>query len=443
MANFRPISNLNNISKILERLFLVRFQHHVTSCPNFNSFQSAYRRNHSTETALLLTLDSIFTAGDKSDATLLVALDLSAAFDTIDCQILLTRLKTSFAVDERVLQWLSSYLTNRSQVVAIGNSRSNPANLTAGVPQGSVLGPILFALYISPLGRIISSYGISHQQFADDTQLYISVSPSTVNSSLILLRDCLHSLHNWFSLNYLALNSDKSDCILFSTVQRSKHFPPVPSVDIAGSIVPLSKTVKTLGVTLDSHLTFDLHVQNTTKSCYYHIKALRYIRSSITPETAKAIACSIVCSRLDYANSLLYGVSEANLAKLQRVQYSLAKVVLGPTISSSGSYAIKQLHWLPIKSRIQFKIATLTHKVLSSKEPIYLYSLLSQYSPSRSLRSSNQNLLTQPRTHSVFGSRAFRSCAPSIFNSLPCEIRSIQSVASFRAKLKTHLFCQS
>ena len=160
-ANYRPISNLNNISKTLERLFLSRFYPHVTSSPHFNHLQSAYRKFHLTESALLHTFDSIYRSADQSKPTFLVSLDLSAAFDTIDHSILLNRLSTSFGIQGSALAWLTSYLSDRSQTIRIGSAASGPSNCQSGVPPGSVLGPILFSLYISSLGHIISSFNIS------------------------------------------------------------------------------------------------------------------------------------------------------------------------------------------------------------------------------------------------------------------------------------------
>ena len=148
-VNYRPISNLNNISKILEKLFLVRFQPFVTASPNYNPYQSAYRKKHSTETALTLTLDNVFHASDRSKSTILVALDLSAAFDLVDHKLLISRLKTSFGIDGLVLQWILSYLTDRSQFVSLGSSTSPQTPCSIGVPQGPVLGPLFHSIYLT------------------------------------------------------------------------------------------------------------------------------------------------------------------------------------------------------------------------------------------------------------------------------------------------------
>ena len=227
LSNYRPISNLNNISKLLERLFLFRFQSHVSNSPNFNPLQSAYRRFHSTETSLLNTLDQVYMAADSSQPTILVSLDLSAAFDTIDHHILLTRLQTGFGISGSVINWIRSYLADRVQRVVVGQSKSTDTSLNTGVPQGSVLGPILFSVFTSPVGHIISSSGIHHQQYADDTQLFISLTSSGQYDSIGRLERCLLTLHEWFCVNGLALNPDKSEAIWLSTHQRSRTLPPL------------------------------------------------------------------------------------------------------------------------------------------------------------------------------------------------------------------------
>ena len=437
-ANYRPISNLNNFSKLLERLFLARFQPHVTSSPNFNPLQSAYRRFHSTETSLLNTFDQVYTAADASKPTLLVSLDLSAAFDTIDHPTLLSRLEVGFGVSGSALSWIRSYLVDRVQHVVVGQAKSGGTLLSTGVPQGSVLGPLLFSTFTSPVGHIISSMGVHHQQYADDTQLFISLNSSNQHVSVACLERCLSRLHEWFCLNGLALNPDKSEAIWLSTHQRSRTLPPHKSVDVAGTRVQTSDTLRTLGVTMDSRLTFHSHVSSICKSCYFHIRAFRHIRPALTQDMAKSVAVSLVGSRLDYANSLLYGTSQGNLHKLQRIQNTLAKIVCpGHTCSSE---ALNFLHWLPVRQRIDFKIATLTFKLLKFDSPTYLSCLLKPYLSARALRSHGQQLLATPRVKTCIGSRAFRVAAPSVWNSLPLHVRLSPSIDIFKRELKTHLF---
>ena len=162
-----------------------------------------------------------------------------------------------------------------------------------------------------------------------------------------------------------------------------------------------------LGVILDSKLTFDAHISAVCKNAHFNLRALRHIRSSLTTDMATSIAVALVQSRLDYTNSLLYRVSTRNIHKLQRCQNTAARLILQQSFTPSIQDLMNQLHWLQIQARIDFKIATLTYKALSSGQPAYLRELISPYKPSRQLWSSDQSLLTIPRTNLTIGQRAF------------------------------------
>jgi len=219
--------------------------------------------------------------------------------------------------------------------------------------------------------------------------------------------------------------------------QRLKNFPNIPGINIAGTVVPLSDSIRTLGVTLDKNLSLSKHVSAVCGSANFHIRALRHIRRALTEDMAKALAVSLVQSRLDYANSLVHGA--CNIKKLQTIQNSLARIVLGsqPNVSAVGRLTC--LHWLPVHSRITFKIACLTYKTLATGQPTYLRVLLNQYVPSRQLRSSSQYLLEQRPVKTEFGKRSFSYMSPYIWNSLPYDVKLSQSYDTFKRRLKTHL----
>ena len=282
-----------HISKMLERLFLSCLN--VTSSPHFNHLQSAYCKFHSTESALLHTFDSIYRLADQSKPLFLVSLDLSAAFDTIDHSTLLNRLSTSFFVHGSALAWLTSYLSDRSQTIRIGSAASGPSKCQSGVPPGSVLGPILFSLYISPLGHIISSFNISHQHYADDSQLYISLVADSIRASLDRLETCLSAVRSWLCTNGLCLNPDKSDSIILGTHQRLCTFPAIPAFKIAGIDINISNEITSLGVVMDPKLTLDSHISAICKSCYYHLRSLHHIRRSLT-QGHGYFSCSSYCA---------------------------------------------------------------------------------------------------------------------------------------------------
>jgi len=194
-------------------------------------------------------------------------------------------------------------------------------------------------------------------------------------------------------------------------------------VNVAGSIVPFTDAVKLLGVTIDRHLTFDSHIQNVCKAVYYHIQALKHIRSSLSTDMAKTVASASVNSRLDYANSVLYNTSSVKMLKLQRVQNSLAPVVTYMKCVENIHPVLHQLHWLPINYRINYKVATLVFKVWSTGSPAYLLPSVSDYVPTRNLQSSSQYLLNVPVVRTQIARRAFSHGAPSVWNNLPAQIR--------------------
>ena len=191
---------------------------------------------------------------------------------------------------------------------------------------------------------------------------------------------------------------------------------------------------------MDSKLTFNAHVTALCKACHFHLRSLRHIRRSLTDDMAKSIAVALVQSRLDYCNSLLFGISQFNLDKLQRVQNLAARLALNDWRSP---ILFVKLHWLPIHSCIKFKISSLNFKLLSDNQPANLRSLLTPYAPPRLLRSSDKCLLTQPRTSTSISKRAFNVCAPAVWNSIPLHIRLSPSLASFKRNLKTLYFAPS
>mgnify|MGYP003953543213 CR=1 FL=1 len=195
LKNYRPVSNLNYISKLLEKIVANQIKSHLSTNNLHNPKQSAYREGHSTESALLSVGNDINLNLAKGESTAMVLLDLSAAFDTIDHNILLSRLYDYFGVKGIVLQWITSYLQNRNQSVKIGTTYSEKQSLNFGVPQGSVLGPLLFTMYTTPISGIINNHKpLEHCLYADDTQIYVSLTPTNANEMLKILQKCLQSI---------------------------------------------------------------------------------------------------------------------------------------------------------------------------------------------------------------------------------------------------------
>jgi len=238
----------------------------------------------------------------------------------------------------------------------------------------------------------------------------------------------------------MLLNPNKTEAVLFGTCAQRKKFDTSAGIDVTGANVAFSSSVKLLGVTLGEDLTLDRHVTEIIRSCSYHTRALRHIRPLIDLPTARMVAQEVVTSRLDYCNGLLYGTSTRNVDRLQVAQNTLARTVCQATWSSSATDLRRSLHWLPVKQRIDYKIAVVIFKAQSTGVPVYLASLVDNYVPTRTLRSADHFLLCSPTVKLVCSRKAFCVNAPFVFNSLPYNCRSAATLSSFKQFLKTYLF---
>ncbi|KAJ0015514.1 hypothetical protein NQD34_009134 [Periophthalmus magnuspinnatus] len=214
LSNFRPVSNLSFISKILEKIVFIQLQSFLDENSILEKFQSGFRSRHSTESALLKVHNDIALSVDAKCPVVLVLLDLTAAFDTVDHSVLLSRLNHHVGIRGAALEWFTSYLTNRTFSVQIGELSSSTASLFCGVPQGSILGPVLFSLYMLPLGSIIAKYKLAFHCYADDIQIYLPIM-SRKHDALESLFKCIADIKLWLGQNFLHLNEEKTEYILF------------------------------------------------------------------------------------------------------------------------------------------------------------------------------------------------------------------------------------
>ncbi|XP_073328899.1 uncharacterized protein [Pagrus major] len=440
ISNFRPISNLPFLSKILERVVASQIRTHLHSHELYEPFQSGFRPKHSTETALLKITNDLLLSSDSGHLSILILLDLTAAFDTINHSILLSRLQTFLNITGSALSWLKSYLSDRQQFIHVNNCSSSTAPLLQGVPQGSVLGPLLFIIYLLPLGSIIRRHGLRFHCYADDIQLHIStksITPATHST----LTNCLSELQSWLQKNFLKLNSDKSEIILIGpkhlTTSTQNFTLSFDNINLSPS-----PSIRNLGIIMDSTLSFEQHISRLTQTAFFHLKNIARLRPLLSFSAAETLIHAFITSRLDYCNSILYGSSSKVLNKLQYIQNSAARLLTHTRSREHITPVLQNLHWLPVPHRINFKLLLLTHKALHNQAPPYLMDMLHHHTPSRNLRSSDANLLSPPlRTkHRTWGDRAFSIAAPSLWNSLPKHIRDCPDSSTFKSLLKTHLF---
>ena len=375
LANYRPVSNLPFLGKLIERAVHQQLMDHLADNHLLPPRQSAYRPNHSTETALLSIYNDLLLAADQNNASALLLLDLSAAFDTLDHQILLARLANHCGIRGTANDWFRSFLADRTQSVCLNGCSSARVLVPSGVPQGSVLGGPLFIILTSTLVPETAECGVTVDQFSDDTQARSSF---PLNSDGQGQRDALTRLGSWalkadawFLQNRVKFNLPKSSLII--TCPKNSTAPPadVP-LQVGGAMVHPSAEAKNLGVIFDQHLTTDAHIRHVCKAASYHLWRIGRVRGFLDVSTTKCLVNSLVLSRIDYANSLFTGLPNELLSRLQRIINYAARLTCRVKRFSSITPHLKSLSWLPVNQRISFKLATLTFKCIHGLAPKHL-----------------------------------------------------------------------
>ena len=341
------------------------------------------------------------------------------------------------------LAWISSYLKDRSFRVSVGDATSSNQDLRYGVPQSSVVGPLFFVLYTCCIGTIIRKYNIHYHMYADDVQLYLpfnAKSEHDIRFAIDKLSSCINEISEWMTMNKLKLNDEKTEFFLASSQHNLHHLKDI-CINICGSIISQSVTIRNLGVIFDQTMSMSEHVKHTAASVNCHLRNIYRILRYITIDSCHKLVRSLVLSRLDYANSMLYGIASKDRKKLQSLQNRAARVVFRSDRRHPSAPLLSDLHWLPLESRIVFKLLLLTYKGINGLLPSYLAGFLIPYVPSRpNMRSANRFLLVTPRTKRTVGDKAFAAVAPRLWNSLLIHIRNCSSTTLFKKALKTHLF---
>jgi len=325
LGNYRPVSNLLFLSKVLEKIVVTRLNAHLQRNGLLEPLQSAYREFHSTETALLKIKDDIAISIGNRKAVLLILLDLSAAFDTINHQKLIDTLQ-DLGLSGSVINWFTSYLTNRHQSIVCAGSTSHPFELKTGVPQGSVLGPVLFTIYTSSLGLVLRNLGVNYHFYADDTQLYLSFNPKCESNTISTMANCVDAVKKWMIAHHLMMNDNKTEAMVFGNKHTLSQLVQ-DRFNFSDQSVPLSTHARSLGFTLDQQLLMCDQVNNQCRLAYLHIKNLARIKPFLTAGSLETVVHAFITSRLDYSNSLYLGAPQSVINKLQGVQNSAARLI--------------------------------------------------------------------------------------------------------------------
>ncbi|KAF7254804.1 RNA-directed DNA polymerase from mobile element jockey [Varanus komodoensis] len=368
-TNYRPVANIPFLGKVLEQVVAGQLQALLDETDYLDPLQSGFRPRYGTESALVALYDDLCREKDRGSASLLVLLDLSAAFDTIDHGILLDRL-VGLGVGGTALQWFRSYLNGRFQEVVLGDYGSAPWQLCHGVSQRSILSPLLFNIYMKPLGEVIRRCGLRNHQYADDTQLYLSFST----------------------------NPDKTEVLL---VGESGLGEGELNLVLNGVALPLRDKVRSLGVLLDPELSLEAQVTAAARSAFLQLRLIHQLRPYLENVCLATVTHALVTSRLDFCNALYVGLPLKTVRILQLVQNRAARLLTGTGRYVHMTPVLRQLHWLPIEVRAQFKVLVMTYKALNGLGPGYLKERLHPHMPSHPLRSTGEALLREPSVKEV------------------------------------------
>ena len=433
LKNYRPVADLVFLSKLTERVGAVRFYEHMTYNNLHCIYEHGYKKYHSTETLLLPLVNDILLSLDNNMAVILLLIDLSAAFDTVDIDLLLHILEFEIGIGGTALNWFTSFLKGRVQRVVIEKTLSDATAVQFGVPQGSVLGPVLFNIYIRSLFLIIQENGFGTSGYADDNNAHQNFAMhfqfDVIN---VQLPSLMSKIKEWMNAHFLKLNPDKTEIICFLPNNTNKNHI-INGTFFDGNCIRFSETVKNLGFTLDKFLNMDNHVSGVVSHCYKLLGDVARNRHLLNEADTVSLMHAIVSSRLDYCNSLLFGVNKSVVYKFQKVQNAAARLISKRRKQQSVSDVLNNLHWLPVEKRIVFKILVFTFKITHGIAPQCLSGLIS-------FRNKDALVLNLTFFDTNYGRRSFSYAAPRFWNALPYDIRFARNLETFKRLTKTYLF---
>lgn len=436
VTQFRPISILPILSKVLESVVNNQLSNYLSSNSLLSPYQSGFRPGHSTVSALVKITDDIRLAMEHKLLTVLVLLDFSSAFNSVDFDILLGIL-SSLGVSSSAAAWFNSYLRGRSQSVRCNEASSEWCDLAAGVPQGGVLSPLLFSVFINAVTKSLASH---YHLYADDLQLYQHFKLEEISSAIDAINNDLGNIGNWAESFGLLVNPAKSQALIIGGRYFLNKLQSPPQVFFDNTVIPYSSHVKNLGILMDCNLSWGMHVAEVSRRVFCSFQSLKRLQKFLPFQTKITLAQSLLLSLLDYADVCFLDATEELLDKLERLQNLCIRFIFGLRKYDHVSEFRSRLKWLPIRRRRDVHILSFLYSLLhNSHSPSYLRErfefLVPRDKPCRS--SSSLLLRVPPHASSRYGG-SFTVHAVRLWNSLPNTIRGSSSLDVFRRRIKEH-----
>jgi hypothetical protein len=435
-GNYRPISVIGHIAKILEKLISIQFVKYMEDHKFISQDQSAYLKKHSTQTSLHRVINDWLEAFNEGELVGVCFLDIKKCFDTIDHKLLLQKL-TFYGITDVELNWFKSYLTNRKQRVSCNGKISNTATMNIGVPQGSVLGPILFLVYANDIGSYVHMG--SFNCFADDTIVFVT--GKTVAELKHKLQACINSIQYWYMRNRLVVNASKSNVMLLGTPQKLRNIDINEfQIFYNNEKMQITKVTKYLGVMIDDTLSWHAQVANMYKNVGFKLGILRRLSKALPTPLLSQMYKTYLSPVMEYACTVWGLTSNENINRVQRLQNLTARTVTGnyDYVNTRGLDLVNDLKWQTFTERRNFLLCTLIYKCMHGMAPDYLtnnVTLVNEMSERVTRQHSSLNLyLPRPYTekfkHSLFYTGGL------LWNELPPSLQEAPSVNAFKCAYK-------
>lgn len=432
-SNFRPVSLLPILSKVLEKVVALQLYDYLDKNNLFSNSQHGFRKKLSTETALNVIMEDVFDNVDKNKITLLTLCDLSKAFDSVSHKILLKKLEL-LHIDK---SWFENYLSERTQSVKIKGYISNKKNIEYGVPQGSILGPLLFNIFVNDLQKVLKNCRLV--QYADDSQFHIS---GKTNELVDMVDKCERNLKivmDYFATNGLKLNGDKTNIIFIGSRQNISRIPDDLSIQIGSSLIVPSKTIRNLGITIDQFLSFDHHIRNMCSKANGILYFLNKNKEYLNRESKKIIVESLINSILSYCSNIWSVCGKTSLGKLQKVQNFAAKVAVGRGRKyDHATPFINELGWLRIEEKVRYDVGMYVFRILEEEIPNWV----TNFRPVSALigrQTRQSNHLIVPRKRTKIAEQAMSVRGARLWNSLPVDLKAIHVKSRFKKQLFSYI----
>ena len=432
-SNYRPVSVLPSFSKIMERLVFNRCVDFIDKHNILNANQYGFRTGHSTYMAIVDFVDRICNAVENNQQSISLFLDLSKAFDTIDHDILLHKL-TYYGFRGKALDWFNSYLSNRKQYVIHNNEKSTLEKLTCGVPQGSILGPLLFILYVNDI--VNTSSVLKFVLFADDTTILYS--HEDLVSNINVVNNELKEVTNWFKANRLSVNAKKTNYMLLGARQRNSRDDDKIMIKLDDTSLERVLTTKFLGVTIDENLTWKNHIDGVTKTISRNIGVINKLKYTVPERVLHTLYCTLVLPYINY-NILVWGnTCYSYMDKLLKLQKWAVRSITKSHYRSHSAPLFKKLKILNVYDSYKLEVGVFMFRYSLNQLPERFNIFFARNNDFHDYHTRNGNDFTLTRNKKVFSDQSIKTTGPILWKSIRQNIKDSRSIKHFRNQLKSH-----